>query len=342
MTAGTDERARLVELLFGFFPAQLIQTMAQLRVPDELADGPLPVEALAQRTGTHPPSLERLLRAGTGLGLVTLEVDGTYALAAAGKLLCSGAPGSISNLARIFCGDVVWRAWGELEYSVRTGEPSFEKVTGSSVFAHLAEDPEMLAVFTEAMAEGSRIAAPGVVASCDLDGRSALVDVGGGNGTLLAAFLAAHPRLRGVLFDTADGLGDAAQVLAASGVADRCEAVVGDFFEVVPAADAYVLKSVIHDWDDERSVEILTRVRQAMPPHAVVFVVEPVLPEDADGLGREPAMLMSDLNMLVCTGGRERTGPEFDALLAAAGLRLVSSIRVPPPTGFSVLRAVPA
>lgn len=186
------------------------------------------------------------------------------------------------------------------------------------------------------------MAAPGVVASCDLGGRSALVDVGGGNGTLLTAFLAAHPRLHGVLFDTADGLGDAAQVLAATGVADRCEAVVGDFFEVVPTADAYVLKSVIHDWDDERSVEILTRVRQAMPPHAVVFVVEPVLPEDVDGLGREPTTLMSDLNMLVCTGGRERTGPEFDALLAAAGLRLESTTRVPPPTGFSVLRAVPA
>jgi hypothetical protein len=223
---------------------------------------------------------------------------------------------------------------------VRTGEPAFAKVTGKGAFEHMSEDPHMLAIFTEAMAEGTRMAAPGVVASCDLTGIRTLADVGGGNGTLLAAFLSAHPDLRGILVDTAAGVGDAEAVLG--DLAARCDVVTGDFFASVPRADGYVLKSVIHDWDDPRSVEILTRVREAMPEHGVLFLVEPVLADDPDALADQRMTLMSDLNMLVCTGGLERTEAEFAALLDMAGLRLDTVTRVPPPTGYSVLRAVPA
>lgn len=335
VSAPTADRGRVMDLVWGFFPAQVIQTLAGLGLPDLLADEPRDLADLARHTGTERDPLGRLLRAATGLGLVDRGADGRWALTPDGALLRSGVPGSLGNLAQLFCGDPVWRAWGELEHSVRTGEPSFEKITGRSSFEHMETDPAMLAVFTEAMAEGSRMAAPGVVATCDLSGVHTLVDVGGGNGTLLAAFLAARPELHAILFDTPDGIG--------TPIADgRLEIVTGDFFVAVPPGDAHLLKSVIHDWDDERSIAVLRAVRAAMPAHGTLFLVEPVLAEDAGGLVEQRVTLMSDLNMLVCTGGRERTEAEFGALLDAAGLRLVDVTRVPPPTGYSVLRAVPA
>jgi orsellinic acid C2-O-methyltransferase len=334
MTAPAPDRARVTGLLWGFFPAQVLQTLARLGVPDRLAGGTGTLADLAAGTGTDPDALHRLLRAAAGLGLVDSD-GGHWHLTPDGTLLVSGTAGSVGNLAQLFCGDAVWRAWGELEWSVRTGEPALEKLTGASAFDHMSTDPAMLAIFTEAMAEGSRMAAPGVVATCDLGGAATLADVGGGDGTLLAAFLEAHPQLRGILFDTPDGMGGAV-------ASDRCEVVTGDFFTAVPAADAHVVKSVIHDWDDERAVAILTRVRDAMPTHGRLFLVEPVLAPDTAGLAAQRITLMSDLNMLVCTGGRERTEAEFRALLDASGLRVVDVTRVPPPTGFSVLTAMRA
>jgi hypothetical protein len=325
-----SERERIAQLVFGFFPAQVVQTLGRLGVPDTLGDGALDLDALAGRTGTHPDALSRLLRAAMGLDLVTTTPEGAYALTPGGRLLRTGIPGSIGNVAQLFCGDAVWRAWGELEWSVRTGEVAFEKVTGRSAFAYMADDPVLNAIFTEAMAEGTRMAAPGIVAACDLTGVTTLADIGGGNGTLLAAFLDAHPHLRGILFDSPSG--------ATAIVDDRCEVVTGDFFVSVPAADAYVLKSVIHDWDDERSVTILSRIREAMPPHGVLFLVEPVLVDEPAALPAQRMLLMSDLNMLVCTGGRERTESEFGALLAAAGLRL-TAVTSAQERGYSVMRA---
>ena len=334
MTAAEAERERIAALVFGFFPAQVVQTLARLGVPDALGTGRLDLDALVARTGTRPDPLARLLRAAAGLDLVSITADGGYALTPGGQLLRTGTPGSIGNLAQLFCGDAVWRAWGELEWSVRTGEVAFEKITGRNSFTHFASDPTLNAIFTEAMAEGSRRAAPGVVAHCDLTGVATLADIGGGNGTLLTAFLDAHPHLRGILFDTPSGVGDAVST-------ERRTVVTGDFFTAVPVADAYVVKSVIHDWDDERSVAILSRVREAMPAHGVVFVVEPVLVEDPAALAEQRMLLMSDLNMLVCTGGRERTEAEFTALLAAAGLRPTRVTEIGR-GGYSVLRAEPA
>jgi hypothetical protein len=335
---GAGDRAALSAMVWGFFPAQVVQTLAALGLPDALGERAHGLPELAERIGADPAALGRLLRAGAGLGLLDREPDGTWRLTPTGGLLRTGVPGSMGNLARLFCGGPVWRAWGELEWSVRTGGVAFERITGHDSFAHMAADPQMLAVFTEAMAEGTRMAAPGAVVSCDLDGVGTLVDVGGGNGTLLAAFLAAHPGLRGVLFDTPDGVGDAADVLDPA----RAEVVTGDMFDTVPPGDAHVVKSVVHDWSDERATELLARVRAAMPAHGRLFLVEPVLAEDAAGWPAQTGVLMSDLNMLVCLGGRERTLAEFTALLEAAGLRLTDVVRFPPPTGYSAMRAVPA
>jgi hypothetical protein len=336
-TTGAPDRAALSTMLWGFFPAQVIQTLAALGVPDELGTGALGATELADRIGADRAALGRLLRAGAGLGLLADEGDG-WRLTPTGTLLRTGVPGSMGNLSRLFCGGAVWRAWGELEWSVRTGGVALERITGQTTFEHLAADPTLLAVFTEAMAEGTRMAAPGAVAACDLTGVGTLVDVGGGNGTLLAAFLAAHPDLRGVLFDTPDGVLGAADVLDAG----RADVVTGDMFAAVPPGDAHVVKSVVHDWSDERSVELLTRVREAMPAHGRLFLVEPVLTEDPAGLAGQFGMLMSDLNMMVAVGGRERTLPEFTDLLTAAGLRLTDVVRFPPPTGYSAMRAVRA
>jgi hypothetical protein len=335
MTAAVGDRGRVLDLLWGFFPAQVIQTLTALGVPDALGERPRNLAELAAEVGAQEQPLYRLLRAATGLGLVETDAEGTWRLTADGELLRTGAPGAIGNVARLFCGGNRWQAWGELEHSVRTGEPSFVKVAGKTPFAYMAEDPELLAVFTAAMAEGSRTSAPGIVATCDLAGVGTLVDVGGGNGTLLAAFLAANPGLHGILFDTAEGVGDARDVLP-----ERAEIVTGDFFEHVPGGDAHVIKSVIHDWDDEHSIAILGRIREAMPPHGKLFLVEPVLPDDHEGLARSKVTLMSDLNMLIMLGGRERTEGEFRALLTAAGLRLVD-VTPAPPGSFSVLTAVP-
>jgi orsellinic acid C2-O-methyltransferase len=339
----TTEGARLIDLLYGFFPAQVIQTMARLSVPDQLASGPMPVAELAGATGTHEPSLNRLLRAAEGLDLVERQAGGTVRLTAGGELLRSDTKGSIRNLAMLFCGSDVWRSWGQLEFSVRTGRPSYSELLGTDSFDRLSGNPDEQAIFTEAMAEGTRAAAPGVVASCDLSGTGRLADLGGGNGTLLAALLNANPSLEGVLFDTRAGIAEAPRVLAEAGVADRVEIVPGDFFEKVPeGCDAHLLKSVIHDWDDERALAILRNCRAAMPVGGTLLVVEPVLPSGGAGLGDAKRMLMSDLNMLVCTGGRERTDDEFQDLLAGAGFSLESVTKVPPPTSYSVLRAVPA
>jgi hypothetical protein len=335
---GEPDRAALAAMLWGFFPAQVIRTLAELGVPAALAERRHALPDLAERIGADPPALGRLLRAAAGLGLLDRAADGTWGLTPTGELLRTGVPGGVGNLSQLFCGELVWRAWGMLDWSVRTGRPSFEEITGRSAFEHMAADPPMLAVFTEAMAEGTRMAAPGAVASCDLDGVGTLVDVGGGNGTLLAAFLAAHPDLRGILFDTPDGVSGADRVLDPA----RAEIVTGDMFDSVPRGDAHVVKSVVHDWSDERAVALLTRVREAMPAHGRLFVVEPVMAEDPPEWPAQFGMLMSDLNMLVAAGGRERTLPEFTALLDAAGLRLTDVVRFPPPTGYSALRAVPA
>lgn len=340
MTTTLANRERLIGMLFGFFPAQVLQTVAALDVAEHLSGGPLPVTELAARTGTEPDALYRLVRAASVLGLVALDGD-TATLTPDGALLRRGEPGSIGRLAMLFCGSRTWNCWGDLAESVRTGDNAWERLTGTSTFAFFDADPELADTFTEAMAEGTRAAAPAIVAHTDLSGVGTLADLGGGNGTLLAAFLTANPGLRGIVFDGAGGLGDAADVLRGAGVADRAQTVAGDFFDAVPVADVYVVKSVLHDWDDERSCALLRTVREAIPDGGALLVVEPVVPTGPGALDGMHTLLMSDLNMLVCTGGKERTHAEFDALLARGGFRL-ESVTPCPPSGYSVLRAVPA
>ena len=339
--APPNARERLLPMLFGFYPAQVLHTLVRLGIPELLVDGPADVGQLAARSGSHPPSLRRLLRAAAGLGLTSATGD-RFELTEAGRLLRAGVPGSVRNLVLLFNGDAVWRSWGRLEQSVRTGEPAYRQVVGQDPFEYLAEHPAEEAVFNEAMSEATRMSAPAIVAACGLTGAPKVVDIGGGNGTLLAALLTAHPTALGVLFDTPSGLRDAERTLTETGVRARCEITTGDFFAAVPpGCDGYLIKSVIHDWDDELATRILRRCREAMPRNAAVYLAEPVVPTDAGELAGAGFTAMSDLNMLLCTGGRERTEAEFRALLASAGLACESVTRCAPPVQFSVLRAVP-
>ncbi len=341
MTDVAAHRGALMQLVFGFFPAQVLQVTAQLGLADDLSRGRCTTSELAERTGSDERSLGRLLRALALFGIVDEAPPGEYELTEQGQLLRADAPASIRNLIMLFCGAEVWRTWGDLEHSVRTGEVAWERLFGPP-FEYMADHPELAAVFNEAMAEGTRLAAPGVVSASKVERFASLVDVGGGDGTLLAALAAAAPELRGALFDTGVGTQDAGAVLDAAGVADRCEVVVGDFFESVPPGyDAYLLKSVIHDWDDDRAVAILRNCRDAMGDDGALLVVEPVVPERVEPSPELAMMVMSDLNLLVCTGGRERTEAEFRSLLGGGGFSLRSVTPCEGPTNYSVLEATP-
>ncbi|GAA4081018.1 methyltransferase [Actinomadura miaoliensis] len=333
-------RSPLLDMAFGFMPAQIIYTAAELRLADALADGPRTAGELAERTGTHAPSLLRLLRALTVLGAVRQPEPDRFALTDEGRRLRGDVPDSIRGLVGLFCAPEVWRSWGELTETVRTGEYAWERVTGGTPFEYFARNPELSATFNAAMAEGTRDVAPAVVKAHDFGRYRTIADLGGGNGTLLAEIMSAVPGLRGVLFDLPAALERAGRTLEGAGVADRCEVVPGDFFEAVPeGADAYLLKSVIHDWDDEKAAAVLRTCRAAMTPGARVLIVEPVLPPLVTPEFR--GALMSDVNMLVATGGRERTEAEFRDLLAAAGLRPVSVSDRLEPTTYRIIEAAP-
>ncbi|MFI0373551.1 methyltransferase [Actinomadura sp. 1N219] len=333
-------RSPLLDLAFGYMPAQMLHAAAELGIADALAGGPRTSTELAGETGAHAPSLHRLLRGLAGLGVVEQKERDVFALTAEGQRLRADAPDSIRSLIRLFCGPDVWRSWGDMTETLRTGEYAWERATGMTPFEFF-ESPsnaELSATFNAAMSEHTRAVAPGIVEAHDFGRYGTVADLGGGDGTLLAAILRAHPDLRGLLFDQAPGLTAASSTLA--DVEDRVEIVEGDFFKDVPGgADAYVLKSVIHDWDDEKATAILRNCRAAMRPDARILLLEQVMPEIVTP--ETQGVVRNDLNMLVCTGGRERTEAEFRALLDAAGFADASLTGPIEPFGYTVIEAGP-
>lgn len=323
----------------GFRVTQMLAAACELRLPDLLAAGPKTVHELAVATGAHEPSLGRLLRGLAMWGLAEqLEADsyGPTPLADSFRSDRTGLRDMTLNL-------VVesYRAWGELPYTLRTGLPAFDHVYGQSRFAALANDPESAARFNAHMVEQTTRVATGFVAEYDFAGVSTVADVGGGNGALLTAVLIANPQMRGVLFDLPAGLDGAAAALAKHGVADRVSIVEGSFFESVPGdADLYMLKSIVHDWDDEHAVAILKTCRAAMKPSARLVLIERLLPDRVDGSQAGLDAVMLDLHMMVVLGGRERTSDEYRDLLAGAGMRMTRT--GPAGGGFGTFEAMPA
>ena len=335
-----DTGAVIAQLLFGFFPTQVLYVAATLGIVDLLIDGPRAADDLAAATSTDRSSLQRVLRALACFGVLDEVEPGTFAHGPHAPGLMTDNPASMRHLVLLFADPNVWRSWGELDDAVRTGEPSWDRITGMPAFEHMDAHPEQRVMFNQAMAEGTRNAAAGIAKMDGFDRFTSVVDIGGGDGTLLTAVLGAHPHLTGTVFDTTDGLTGADDRLAAAGLGTRARTEAGDFFASVPAGfDAYLIKSVIHDWNDAKATAILANIREAMPDDGRVLLVEPIMPVTPAASREVMMMVMSDLNMLVCTGGKERTEAEFRELLAAAGLSLVSSTPVPGYTNFSVIEA---
>jgi orsellinic acid C2-O-methyltransferase len=254
----------LIALIQGAALAQAVCVAADLRIADLMAGGCTTADELAQAIGSHPPSLHRLLRALTSLGLCDEDQAGSFALTPMGSLLRSDTSDSLRSWLLWF-GKYQWPVWGRLLHSVRTGESARMLVTGAEGFSLLQNDPEAAALFNDTMERLTRAVAAEVAYACDFAGMRRIVDVGGGYGTLLAAVLQAHPQLRGVLLDMPHAIEGAAQQFERSGLAERCEVIAGDFFQRIPeGADAYILKNIIHDWDDERSSAILDNCRRAI------------------------------------------------------------------------------
>lgn len=317
--------AALIRLATAYQASRALHVAAELGLADLVAEGPLSSQDLAARTGTDAPSLHRLLRALAAFGVFGEGEDGRFGLAPAGETLRRGVRGSVRDLILMFGHADFWGTWGELGHCVRTGGTAAELLFGpGDSFARYAATPGLAQAFDAGMTVVSATVAGAVTAAYDFSGHSRVVDVGGGQGRLIAAILQANPRLRGVLFDLPGVVAGAARVLAEAGVADRCEVVGGDMFAAVPGGgDVYVLSRVLHDWDDERAIAILANCRRAMSGAAArLLLIERVPPDGVDTAPATQAMLLSDLNMLVRTGGRERTKAEYGTLLGVAGLRL--------------------
>ena len=309
----------LHRLLNGFQITQAIHVGALLGVADQIAADPVPVAEIAAAVGAHPGALYRLLRALAALGIFREHDDRCFSMTAMGDCLRTESPHPVRPHA-IFVGQKnQWDAWGHLLHSVRTGENAFRAVHGMSNWEYRARHPEQNDIFNAAMTGNSRRVEQAIVEAYDFGRFARVADIGGGQGSLLAALLRANANLRGVLFDRPHVVATAASVLAAAGVSDRGETIGGDMFVSVPGGcDAYVMKYIIHDWDDAYCRRILKACRAVMTRGTRLIVIDRLLgPPNED-----PAVKLADLNMLVGPGGQERTLEDFAALFDAEGLRI--------------------
>ena len=327
---------QLLTMINGYQLSQAISTAAELRLADALAEGPRSAADVASIVGAHPDALHRLLRALASAGLFHESEEGLFELTALGQPLRSDVPGSLRGWAE-FVGRPYHRAaWAALPHSIRTNETAFNHVYGKSVWAYREGIPEESAIFDAAMSSLTGRMLPALLDSYDFGHFRRLADLGGGNGTLLAAILARFRGPRGVLFDLAHVVAASGPVFEAAGVADRYETVAGSLFESVPPdCDGYMLKSVIHDCTDEQSIEIFAKCRAVMETDATVLVIERPVSGPNDGA----ATKFSDLNMMVNNGGRERTRQEYAALFSAAGLEIGGLVEAP--GGWAVIEGRP-
>lgn len=320
---GPPPQAALMQMIMGFMLSQAIYVAAKLGIADLLNDEPMSAEELAQETETDARSLYRVLRALASAGIFSEVEERRFALTPLAEVLRSDAQGSLRASAIFMGEDWHLRPWVDIMHGVKTGRTSFEHVYGKEYFPYIYEPEhrEEARVFDEAMTSMSSYVSPTIAAAYDFRGIDHLVDVGGGHGLLLASILKANPQMKGVLFDAPQVAEGALKLMAQEGLTERCAVAAGDFFEAVPeGADAYIMKHIIHDWDEERALRILKNCHRAMQPHGRLLLVEMVLPEgDAPSPGK-----FLDLEMLLLAGGQERTEEEYRTLLAKAGFELTS------------------
>jgi O-methyltransferase domain/Dimerisation domain len=328
-------------IAYGLRASQALLVAAQLNVADHLVQGPLTAPELAHVTGANAAALERVMRALCALGVFAESRSGHFSLNAAGQLLRSDMPGSFRSGVLLLAGGVRLRCWSDLLETVRTGVSASARLLGMPLFDFYAAHPEESEINDDAMRAFSAAHADALLKTVKFPEDGVVVDVGGGTGALLAAILAAHPRLYGILYDRPDVVPRARRVLSEGGVADRCAVVGGSFFDGVPRhGSVYILKQILHDWDDERAGAILRCCRQGIPPGARLLIIERGLPERAEP-GPAAEVLLTDLEMLVMApGGRERTEAEFAMLLANAGFKHLRTLQTSSP--LWVFEAQPA
>ena len=330
-----DLRARLQGLITGAWSTRVIHVGVQLKVFDRMADGSKSAVALAEATGSHRGAVLRLMRALASLDLVS-QLDGDrFELAPAGRLLVAEAPGSIRGMA-LHWGDRLWGALGQLDQSVRTGEAW--RASGLDGFQQMARDPGQMAMFHQSMTDQTGPVATAMLEVYDFGRFRGVMAVGGSYGALLAEILNAHPRLTGQVFDLPDLASASGAYLEGAGVAGRASFVGGSFFEAVPAgADAYMLKMIIHDWDDAHALPILMNCAQAAGREGLVLVMERIAPERVGADPADSVTIRGDIVMLTAAGGQERTEAEYRTLFAEAGLKIERI--VPTASGFAIMEA---
>lgn len=327
-------QAAMMEMITSAWAAQAITAAADLGVADALANGPLSSDELAVAVGADADTLRRLLRALISRGIFRQRRDGRYELNALADTLRSDTAMSVAGMARFVGAPQHREHWSHLTEAIRTGRPVVPELRGKPVFEYLADEPELAEVFNHAMTSVSAAAITSVIAAYDFSRYATIVDVGGGHGRLLAAIVHATPQARGILFDLPQVVAGAPAVLEKHHVADRVGVAEGSFFDAVPeGGDAYVLKSVIHDWPDDDAVRILGNVRTAAGTGKHVLLVESVIP----GHDREFMGNWTDLEMLVVLGARERTAAEYSRLMDRAGFRMTRVVETASP--FSVVEA---
>jgi orsellinic acid C2-O-methyltransferase len=326
----------LLELVNGSWIAQACYVTARLGIAELLAAGPRTAEDLAAATGTHAPALRRLLGALGSVAICQQLDDGSFEMTRMGRLLRADVPCSMRAWTLQWGGEA-WRVWANLLHSVKTGQSARSLITGDTGFDHLERDPEAAQIFNQAMVDLTRLAAMDIARAYDFAGKQ-VMDVGGGYGELLAQVLTTYPTARGVLFDMPHAIARARDHLGGRGLEGRCEFTAGDFFQSVPAgADVYLLKTVIHDWPDDKARAILRTCGNAMAPGARLLIIERLMPERLVPSAENRALARVDLHMLVALGAQERTQAEMQTLLDAAGLRTLR--RIDTPSEFQILEA---
>ncbi|MEU1301489.1 methyltransferase [Streptomyces shenzhenensis] len=313
------DAAAIFDLLIGLVRAQVLRGIAALHIADHLSDGAMMAEEVAKREGSHPQATYRLMRAASSIGLLSYEGDRRFSLTGRGRLLRSGVPGSMRSLVLAQTGQALWQSWAHFSEAVRAGGAQTKKALGMEIFEYYSkpENSEEAALFAQAMGNLSGLVTQGAVAALSTAGVSTVVDVGGSNGDFVLALMEADPELRGQVLDLPHVVESARGEADKRGLSGRLSAVGGDFFVEVPPADLYLVKTILHDWDDDQCTTILRNCRSAVNEGGRALVVEMVVGE----IGKPDLATLSDMAMLTSTNGMERDLDEFDALFAASGWR---------------------
>jgi hypothetical protein len=326
----------LMQMAGGFFFTAALHPIAKLKIADLLADGPMPVTELAQKTGSNADALYRVLRLLASAGVFAESAGKVFALTPVSDVLRADAPGSMRDMVLWLGNRFHFKVWSELSYSIETGKPALEHVYGKPAFEVIFGDPEIAYDFNMAMTCFSRQIAPALLEAYDFSGIGTLMDVAGGHGAILCEVLSRYPGMKGILFDMTNVIEEATCHICSLKMDHRCEVVEGNFFDEIPAgADAYYMQHIIHDWADEPALQILANCRRALEGRkdGRLIIVDSVVPETS-----EPHFSkILDLEMLLMPGGRERTEREWRELFAKAGFEITRI--VPMQAAESVIEA---